>query len=80
MGMLREVREELNLEAELQGLIGVYGHPPRNQVIIAYHLTAQGPYSPGPELAGVKPVPIAKLRPWQGATGQAAADWLARRG
>ncbi len=78
-GMLREVREELNLEARLQGLIGVYGHPARNQVILAYHLTATGDFAPGPELAGVKPVPIAKLRPWDSATGLAVADWLAGR-
>ncbi|MFH1033783.1 MAG: NUDIX hydrolase [Pseudomonadota bacterium] len=78
-GMLREVREELNLDASLQGLIGIYSHLPSNQVIMAYHLTASGPYSPGPELAGVKPVAIAKLKPWDSATGYAVADWLARR-
>lgn len=78
-GMLREVSEELNLEARMEGLIGIYGFPLRNQVIIAYHLTASGPFSPGPELAGVRPVPVAKLRPWPSATGQAVADWLARR-
>jgi NAD+ diphosphatase len=78
-GMLREVREELNLEAQLQGLIGIYSHLPGNQVILAYHLTATGDYAPGPELAGVKPVAIAKLQPWPGATGQAVTDWLAGR-
>jgi NAD+ diphosphatase len=78
-GMLREVREELNLAAQLQGLIGIYSQLPQNQVILAYHLTASGDYSPGPELAGVKPVPIAQLRPWDSATGYAVADWLARR-
>lgn len=78
-GMLREVREELNLQATLQGLIGVYAFPPHNQVVMAFHLTASGPYAPGPELAGVKPVPLAKLKPWDSATGQAVADWLAKR-
>jgi len=79
-GVLREVREELNLDAELRGLIGAYGFARQNQVIIAYHLEAFGPYAPGPELNGVKPIPTERLKPWPGATGQAVADWLAARG
>lgn len=78
-GMLREVREELGVDAELVSLIGVYGFSQRNQVIMAYHLRVEGEVSPGPELAGVKPVDIAKLRPWDRGTGQAVADWLAAR-
>jgi ADP-ribose pyrophosphatase YjhB (NUDIX family) len=78
-GMLREVREELGLTAELVGLIGVYGFVARNQVIMAYHLRAAGPYQTGPELAGVKPVPIARLKGWESATGQAVSDWLRSR-
>lgn len=79
-GVLREVREELGLMAELKSLIGAYGFARQNQVIIAYHLVAQGPYAPGEELVGVKPVPVERLKPWPGATGQAVADWLAGRG
>ncbi len=78
-GMLREVREELGVQAELVSLIGVYGFTERNQVIMAYHLRVEGELHPGPELAGVKPVPIAKLRPWDRGTGPAVADWLAAR-
>ncbi len=78
-GMLREVREELGLEAELASLIGVYGFPARNQVIMAYHLRAEGPYSPGPELAGVKPVTTDRLKGWESATGRAVSDWLRSR-
>lgn len=78
-GVVREVREELGLEASLGGLIGAYGFPRQNQVIIAYHLTAEGPIVQGDELAGYKPVPIEKVRPWPSATGQALAAWLASR-
>ncbi|MFH1057902.1 MAG: NUDIX domain-containing protein [Pseudomonadota bacterium] len=78
-GVLREVHEELGLSGELRGLIGAYGFARQNQVIIAYHILAEGPYAPGPELEGVTPVPIARLKPWPSATGQAVADWLARR-
>lgn len=76
-GMLRELDEELGLAGEIVSLIGVYSFRRANQVIIAYHLRAAGPITPGEELAGYKAVPIAKLRPWPGATGQAVADWLA---
>lgn len=78
-GMLREVREELGLKAQLMGLIGVYGFAARNQVIMAYHLRAEGPYQAGPELAGVKAVPVTRLKGWESATGRAVSDWLRAR-
>lgn len=78
-GMLREVREELGVKAQLVSLIGVYGFGQRNQVIMAYHLRIKGQVSPGAELAGVKVVPIAELRPWDLGTGPAVTDWLAQR-
>ena len=79
-GVLREVREELGLEASLRRYIGSYSFFAKNQLILAFHLTAEGPITQGEELAAYKPVPIAKLKPWPGATGQALADWLAGRG
>ncbi len=78
-GMVREVAEELGLEAMVRSLVGVYSFVERNQVIIAYHLTADGPITVGDELAGYKAVPISKLRPWDSATGHAVRDWLAQR-
>ncbi|CAO0822747.1 hypothetical protein DFAR_3280016 [Desulfarculales bacterium] len=50
-----------------------------NQVIMADHLTVSGPYSPSAELARMKPVPIAKLKALDSATGLAVADWLAQK-
>jgi NADH pyrophosphatase NudC (nudix superfamily) len=78
-GMVREVSEELGLEAEVVGFVGIYPFFEKNQIIIAYHLRASGTITLGDELAGMKRVPPAKLRPWPMGTGQAVADWLERR-
>jgi NAD+ diphosphatase len=78
-GVLREVREELGLRGEVLSLIGAYPFPEMNQVIIAYHVRAHGKIVLGDELAGVKPVPPDKLRPWPLGTGHAVRDWLAKR-
>lgn len=77
-GVLREVKEELGLEAAIVELVGVYPFAPMNQVIIAYHVRAEGEIVVGDELAAVKEIPIAKLRPWPGGTGDAVRDWLAK--
>ena len=42
-GIRREVAEELGLEAKIQSFVGVYSFFQRNEFIVAYHLTAQGP-------------------------------------
>ncbi len=78
--VVREVAEELGLEAELVGLIGVYGFPQQNQVIMAYHLRLPaGEITLNQELTGYKAIPVERLKPWDSATGRAVADWLARR-
>lgn len=78
-GMLREVKEELDLDGEIVALIGVYSFFRMNQVIIAYHVRAEGVITLGDELADYKRVPSEKLRPWPQGTGQAVSDWLAAR-
>jgi NAD+ diphosphatase len=51
-----------------------------NQVIIAYHLPADGEIVlDASELAGYKEVPVEKLRPWDFGTGAAVRDFLAQR-
>ena len=77
---LRELREELGLTGEVVGLIGVYGFPERNELIVAYHVRATGQVTLGEELADYKRVPPDKLRPWPMGTGHAVKDWLERRG
>ena len=76
-GMLRELHEELGLQGQIVRLVGVYGFPAMNELIIAYHLRATGTVVIGPELAGVKRIAREKLRPWDFGTGLAVRDWLA---
>ncbi len=78
-GILREVDEELGLQGEIGGLIGVYGYRRQNQVIIAFHVRASGDIQVGEELRDYKAVAVDRLRPWSRATGKAVADWLALR-
>jgi NAD+ diphosphatase len=76
----REVKEELGLDATEGVLIGAYAFPQMNQVIIAYHLRVQGTIAlDEQELAGLKRVPIDKLKPWDFGTGAAVRDFLQRR-
>ncbi len=78
-GILREVDEELGLKGEVTRLVGVYPFTQMNQVIIAYHVVAEGTIELGDELEAFKPVPVDKLKPWPFGTGAAVRDWLAAR-
>jgi hypothetical protein len=60
--------------------VGPYSFPERNELIVAYHVVAQGEILLGDELAGYKRVDPDKLRPWPMGTGHAVRDWLARTG
>jgi NAD+ diphosphatase len=76
-GVVREVKEEIGLDAKVEALIGVYPFFMMNQVIITYHVTAEGEITLGEEIAAYKRIPIAKLRPWPMGTGEAVRDFLA---
>jgi NADH pyrophosphatase NudC (nudix superfamily) len=78
-GVLRELREELNVDGEVVSLIGVYAFEMRNELILAYHVRARGEPRLGPELDGMKRLPPDQLRPWPVGTGLAVRDWLDRR-
>jgi NAD+ diphosphatase len=78
--VVREVKEELGLDAEIREQIGVYSFLERNQLIIAYYLTATGEMRLGDELAEIKMIPPQKLRPWPFGTGLAVRDWLIKYG
>jgi len=80
--VLREVKEELGLDATMGGYIGTYSFFRRNQLIIAYHVTVPAGeiVLDASELNGYKRVPIEKIRPWPTGTGYALADWLRSRG
>lgn len=75
----REVREELALEAVTLSFVGNYSFFEMNQLLVVYHLAAQGEIILGAELAGIKRVPVERLKPWAIGTGPAVRDWLARR-
>jgi NADH pyrophosphatase NudC (nudix superfamily) len=77
--VLREVREEVGLEATLESYIGMYEFYRKNQLIIAYHLraSANNVVIDPDEIADYKFIPIDKVRPWTAGTGRALSDWLA---
>ncbi|HEY7840083.1 MAG TPA: NUDIX domain-containing protein [Gammaproteobacteria bacterium] len=74
--VLREVHEELGLAGRIESLIGLYPFEQMNQIIIAFHVRAEGSIRLGEELRAVKRVEPAKLRPWDFGTGLAVRDWL----
>lgn len=78
-GVLRELREELGLSGTIVRLIGAYGFPMRNELIVAYHVRAEGTIQLGPELSAFKAVEPDKLRAWPFGTGHAVQDWLDSR-
>jgi NAD+ diphosphatase len=78
-GVLREVHEELGLSGEVVGLVGAYAFPERNELIVAYHVRAEGAVRLGEELADLRRVPPERLRAWPFGTGLAVEDWLKAR-
>lgn len=77
--VLREVREELGLDAATAHFVGHYAFFEMNQLILAYHVPARGDVVLGAELADIKRVPVERLKPWTIGTGPAVRDWLASR-
>lgn len=80
-GIVREIKEELGLDALACRFVGHYLFKPMNQLILAYHVEV----GPGEvqldtsELEAWKAVPVDKLRPWPFGTGEAVRDFLAGR-
>ena len=77
--ILREVKEELGLEGEIISFVGNYSFFERNQLILAYHVQAQGEIQLGEELEQIKLIPPEEVRPWSMGTGPALRDWLEAR-
>jgi ADP-ribose pyrophosphatase YjhB (NUDIX family) len=78
-GVKREVKEELDLDASAAHLVGLYPFARRNELIIAYHVPATGTLRLNEELADIRRIAPAMLRPWDFGTGLAVADWLRQR-
>lgn len=80
---LREVEEELGLKAKLVSFVGAHAFAQLNQLILTYHVEVDPEQEPIPdavEIAAIKQVPIAKLRPWPMGTGIALKQWLIAQG
>ncbi len=75
----REVGEELGLRATAVTLVGLYPFARKNQLIIAYHVIADGHIVLNEELAEVRLIAPDKLKPWDFGTGPAVRDWLTAR-
>ena len=52
----------------------------RNEVLIAYHVEAEGTVTLGEELSDWKAVPLERCKVWPFGTGLALRDWLRIRG
>ncbi len=78
--VLREVKEETQLDGLAAELVGVCEFRRMNQVIIGYHVPARGELRLGDELAEARWVAPARLRCWRQGTGVLLARWLASRG
>jgi len=76
----REVAEETALTTLSATLIGVYEFARKNELIIAYHVQAEGEVQLGEELVDYRLIEPARLRPWPLGTGLAMADWMRARG
>ncbi len=75
----REVAEELGLVASAVTLIGLYPFTQKNQLLIAYHVAAEGRIVLNEELAEVRLIEPERLKAWDFGTGFAVRDWLLAR-
>ncbi|MBW2284205.1 MAG: NUDIX hydrolase [Deltaproteobacteria bacterium] len=78
-GVLREVDEELGLKGRVERFIGYYSFYHMNQLILAFHIKAEGRIELGDELDEFKAMPPERLKPWRFGTGYAVSDWLKYR-
>lgn len=80
-GIVREVKEELNLDGEVRELVGLYPFKRKNQLIMAFHVvTEPGDITLNEELDVYKALAPEQVRYWPAGTGWAIKDWLEARG
>lgn len=77
--VLREVREELGLDGRIQEFVGYYTFPEMNQLLLTFHVIAQGQITIGDELEEIRIVEPERIRPWSYGTGPAVKKWLESR-
>lgn len=78
--VVREVKEELGLNGEVQDFIGCYSFAEKNQVILAHWVVATGELKTGSEISEVKFLSREELRLWQfgrlALTSEVTKRWL----
>ncbi len=79
-GILRELKEELNLEGEIVEFIGVFEFFQMNQLILVYHVKAFGEIKLSEELLDYRRYKDHEIKPWPMGTGQAVKKWQNARG
>lgn len=80
--VLREVKEELGLEAELIDYIGHYSFIARNQLLLAFCVNATGDLRLGEEIAETKFLSKPQLKQYSfgrlSLTAEIVKDWFAK--
>jgi NADH pyrophosphatase NudC (nudix superfamily) len=79
-GVVREVAEELGIDATITTFVGAYNFARKNQLLLAYHLLGEGEIKLNEELVEHIHVDKSKARYWPGGTGLAVRDWLRSQG
>ena len=78
--VIREVKEETNLDVIQAEIIGNYIFDRKNEVMLCYFAKCTGEIKLSAELLETKRFQPHQLRPWPRATGFAVADWMKSRG
>ena len=77
---VRETKEELGLDATSCDLIGVCAFEQQNQVLIGYHLKAEGNIVLNEELDDFRMMQPDRIKPWDMGTGILIQQWLTQQG
>lgn len=77
---IREVKEELGLDAEVGGFIGCYSLREKNQLILAHWIVASGELQTNDEIAEIRLLSRADLSRWKfgrfALTSEIVSRWL----
>lgn len=79
-GVMREVKEELGLDAQGATFLGHYEFRRQNQILLAYHVPATGTIRLNEELVDYKLEALDQAQYWEAGTGYALRDWLRSKG
>lgn len=80
VGICREVLEETQLRVKALRILGSWEFLRMNQVIIAFHVRAEGDVKLSPELLEYQWKSVQEVRCWPSGTGYALAHWVRSKG